>query len=194
MRQYTPDTTTPSLFDTPTSPTKRKTRTFPTDEKTLTIFKVNFWRYVQKPKDAHSCWEWEGSKLKKGYGSFSTPNGRFLAHRFSYFLLHGPIPEGLDVCHNCPDGDNPSCVNPNHLFVGTRTDNMQDCIKKGRNRPRRGEDNPWARLTEDQIPLIRNAYKKVGRHGNGVELARQYGVSKQTILAIVHRKKWSHIP
>lgn len=88
-----------------------------------------FWSKVDK---SGSCWVWTASKSPKGYGKIGIKNVPRLAHRVSYELANGPIPDGLMVCHNCPDGDNPACVNPAHLFLGTNTDNVQDMIKKGR--------------------------------------------------------------
>ncbi len=76
-----------------------------------------------------SCWEWKGRKLNSGYGSFSAGGEGRLAHRYAYERTCGGIPMGMEVCHTC---DNPTCVNPNHLFIGSRKDNMQDCLKKGR--------------------------------------------------------------
>lgn len=83
------------------------------------------------PEPNTGCWLWSGAMRKNGYGSISYRNKTIPAHRFSYAAFVAPIPVGLHVCHRC---DNPSCVNPDHLFVGTRSDNMIDCSKKGRHR------------------------------------------------------------
>lgn len=80
----------------------------------------------------NGCWEWTGFKFPKGYGQFSlTINGDRYAHRISYFLFKNVNPDKLAVCHTC---DNPSCVNPNHMFLGTLNDNNQDMIRKGRSK------------------------------------------------------------
>lgn len=73
------------------------------------------------------CWIWKG-KTTNGYGTFQN----IQAHRASWMLYRGVIPKGRNVCHNCPEGDNPICVNPDHLFTGTQKDNIQDCLRKGR--------------------------------------------------------------
>src|SRR3990167_6332282 len=87
-----------------------------------------FWRMVYR---TDWCWLWLGAKLKKGYGVFreTCPRRSVLAHRVAYELANGPIPGGKFVCHHC---DNPSCVRPSHLFLGTQKDNMADCSRKGR--------------------------------------------------------------
>ncbi len=88
-----------------------------------------FWKKIRKPDFANGCWEWLGYLDPKGYGTFGVNNKVFKAHRYSYLIHFGPIPEKLCVCHHC---DNPQCCNPDHLFLGTHNDNMQDMIKKGR--------------------------------------------------------------
>ena len=87
----------------------------------------NFWDKVSK-EDPKSCWEWNGA-MSSGYGSFHYNGKTESAHRVSYRINIGEIPDGLFVCHHC---DNPKCVNPNHFFLGTNGDNMRDAIKKGR--------------------------------------------------------------
>lgn len=86
----------------------------------------SFWDKVDKSGE---CWEWIGNKLESGYGRIGYKRKRILAHRFAWELVNGQIPNSLLVCHSC---DNPGCVKPNHLFIGTQTDNMRDMMKKNR--------------------------------------------------------------
>jgi predicted DNA-binding protein (UPF0251 family) len=119
-------------------------------------------------------------------------NGQVYAHRVSWGLHNGPIPEGMWVLHRC---DNPSCVNPTHLFLGTQADNVADMISKGRQAtPEQtahiGEKNGRARLTPDQVRTIRTL---VAGGVSETEAARRYGVGQTTVSYIVLRKSWKHI-
>ena len=89
-----------------------------------------FWSSVEKTT---SCWLWRGNKSGRGYGNLWVAGVYILAHRLSYELHSGPIPHGLLVLHDCPDGDNPLCVNPDHLWIGTQQDNVHDMFRKQRN-------------------------------------------------------------
>jgi hypothetical protein len=92
---------------------------------------AKFWSMVNIAGD-DDCWEWKRGRTERGYGSFCVHNKTRRSHRVAYALVNGPIPRGILVCHNCPDGDNPACCNPRHLWLGTQKDNTQDAIKKGR--------------------------------------------------------------
>lgn len=112
------------------------------------------------------------------------------AHRFSYVLHFGEIPEGLIVCHRC---DNPPCVNPRHLFLGTYKDNTQDCIRKGRDshhNPPKGERQHLAKLTEANVREIRAEYAA----GISIkELTAKYGLVKSSMTSVVKRQTWKHV-
>jgi hypothetical protein len=90
-----------------------------------------FWAKVDKNAPG-GCWLWTACRNQLGYGEFSVKNRSMWAHRVAWELVNGPIPNGLEICHNCPTGDNPSCVNPEHMFLGTHADNLRDAIKKQR--------------------------------------------------------------
>lgn len=141
-----------------------------------------FWTFVDKSGD---CWNWTALKNDQGYGKFVIRNKQIFAHRFSYQLANGVIPEGLFVCHHC---DNPSCVRPSHLFVGTIQDNTADCVAKGRNS--KGEKHTSAKLTENDVRQIRSEYAS---GVSGVSLAKRYKICTPTISNIIHRKSWKHI-
>jgi hypothetical protein len=162
-------------------------------------FVERFWRRVQK---SDSCWMWKGPlsgpgwRTGRGYGAFySGKNGT--AHRFSWELHFGPIPPGLFVCHKC---DTPPCVNPEHLFLGTSSDNSRDMWTKGRGRLQqpgvlaavhvRGSTSPQAKLNEEIVREIRTA---CAQGANRHELARRFAVTSTTIDKIVWRQTWRHV-
>lgn len=128
------------------------------------------------------CWLWTGATTKRGYGVLKNQQRQRMAHRIAYELFRGPLPTGLDVCHKC---DTPSCVNPNHLFLGTRKDNMQDAVAK--DRVRRGEGVPGAVLCEEAIRRIRKL--RLPQQA----IADLYGVSQTNISHIQLRKTWRHV-
>lgn len=140
-------------------------------------------RFWAKVKKSDGCWEWVGAVNSRGYGFLWVDKRSFRAHRLSWEIHHGPIPSGLLVCHRC---DNPICVNPAHLFLGTDADNNHDMRKKGRAASHRGEKNPRAKLTPEQVSEIR------GRMGekSGVKLSVEYGVNPTTIHRIWSAKRW----
>lgn len=136
------------------------------------------------------CWLWVGHKNKDGYGRMGTNQWTALAHRLS-FAFHKQIEPGSScVCHSC---DNPSCVNPDHLWLGSIRDNNLDMDAKGRrrSRPRCGAENSNSKLKSEDVSDIKRRLNS----GMGLtEIARQYGVTKQAIYSIREGKTWKSIP
>lgn len=149
-----------------------------------------FWSKVDKRSD-NECWEWTGARHVFGYGKISIRRSVCAeAHRVSYQLHYGDIPTGMLVCHSC---DNPPCVNPRHLWLGTESDNIRDAVAKGRHRRTglQGEQHPNARLTEADIRFIREHCSKT--HSMS-ELATMFNTTSGAICNIVKRRAWKHIP
>lgn len=136
-------------------------------------------RFLEKVNKADGCWLWTGSKNPNGYGQIRVDKKSILTHRVSWELYKGPIPKGLFVCHHC---DTPACVNPNHLFLGTQSDNIQDMLAKGR--------SGNAKLTVDQTREIR---ERVANGEKPIMIAKEFGVVKSTIYRVVNRKTWKEI-
>ncbi|AUR96743.1 HNH nuclease [Vibrio phage 1.232.O._10N.261.51.E11] len=133
------------------------------------------------------CWVWSAAKAGKGYGQIKIPKARkqVYAHRLSYMIHKGEITEGMEVCHTC---DNPSCVRPSHLFLGTSKDNAQDM--KSKSRHLNGIKNNQAKLTDDKVRAIHRSAK------DGVsqsKIAKANGVGQSTIWKILHGHRWEHI-
>jgi len=147
-----------------------------------------FWVKVDIPVIGYGCWDWIGASNPKGYGRFRMDGRNEGAHRASWIINRGLIPEGLHVLHHC---DNPSCCNPSHLFLGTNTDNRQDSWAKGRGKIPvfKGEDHWNSKLTESDVTEIRRLYVPRGEY-NGRVLAEMYGVTFQLISRIVNYKNW----
>lgn len=147
-----------------------------------------FWQYVDKSAE---CWEWVGGLSAGGYGQFSFNGRTRLAHRVSWQLHKGSIPDGLYVCHKC---DNRRCVNPSHLFLGTGAENSYDMIVKGRNVPpphRPGQESGAARLDNDAVREIRRLFE-IG-DVTKAELARRFGVGETTIWNVVNKRTWRNV-
>lgn len=131
------------------------------------------------------CWNWTAGKHPKGYGHIRSGGKIKAAHRVSYEIHCGTIEDGLHVCHRC---DNPACINPDHLFLGSNVDNMADKIAKGRQSRLHGADNGKAKLTDTAVRAIRAA--------KGIpssELANKYGVNRSQIWLVRTGKRWTHI-
>jgi hypothetical protein len=148
-----------------------------------------FWKKVAIAKE-NECWVWIGRIGSYNYGVFDLDNKAIRAHRFSYIIHFGEIPSSppdLCVCHTC---DNPSCVNPAHLWLGTRSQNMQDKIKKGRGNYLKGIEASNAILTEVQVKEIK---QKLKNEVKIAELSKIYGVSRIAIWHIKKGHNWKHI-
>ncbi len=144
-----------------------------------------FWSKVLTGNE-DECWEWQSCLVCKGYGGFKYKGKQVRAHRFSYELNKGPIENGLFVCHKC---DNPKCVNPSHLFLGTNLENMKDKTNKGR--AAKGEKQHLAKLTEKQVVEIRQKYAT--KNYTQSQLGREYNVDYKSICYIINRITWKHI-
>lgn len=150
---------------------------------------VRFWRFVDKTEN---CWYWTGrSRSKKGYGNISAgarDANHKLAHRLSYEIHKGAIPVGMVVMHTC---DNPSCVNPDHLVVGTQSENILDSFRKGRKISipphKQGEEHGASKLNNELVKLIRASTDSIK------SLSIFYGVSLSSIERVLNRKTWKHI-
>ena len=138
------------------------------------------------------CWEWQGATAGKGYGQFHYHKTQY-AHVSSYLFFIGSIPKRrgkkkLFVCHSC---DNPLCVNPKHLWLGTHQQNMDDMVNKGRQSHSLGEDASQSKLNTRKVLKIRRLYK-TGKYSYS-QLGKRYNVAISTIQHIVERRNWKHV-
>ncbi len=140
-----------------------------------------FGKYVKK---TDTCWLWIGSKCPKGYGRMNVKGKSVIAPRISWKIHYGGIPQGKYVLHKC---DNPSCVNPDHLYLGNQYDNMADMYRSGRAKHKRGEENGKSKLTEAIVREIRTSTNTL------VALARKFGINRRTVWSVQSRKTWRHI-
>lgn len=135
-----------------------------------------FMHYVEKTE---SCWIWKGSKDPSGYGKTNIDSKIMSAHRAVYILVKGNIEEDKFVCHSC---DNPSCVNPDHLWMGTHKENMKDMHEKGR---------IYTKLSPYQINKIRDLWER--KEMNSSELCKKFNITSGHLSNIVNRRIWKHI-
>lgn len=151
-----------------------------------TKLKERFFNFIERDGD---CWIWIGHVTQNGYGQIKYKSKALAAHRLSYEIHKGPISEGMYICHSC---DNPRCVNPEHLWEGTHTDNMRDMYAKGRQRfnPVKGQDNRASKLTEAQVVYIKQQLKLGVKQRT---LAIQFNVSDAAIHYIKTGEVWAHI-
>jgi len=140
----------------------------------------------------NGCWQWTGAKSEKGYGIITTtslkpPRRHRRAHRIIWELVHSAIPDGMQVLHTC---DNPGCINPAHLFLGTNADNMRDKVSKGRGTPPPhfyGENHPKHKLTWASVDSMRS----LAQTGQSLtSLSRQFGISLPVVSKIVRGELW----
>jgi len=141
---------------------------------------AKFFESVDRSAD---CWLWTGKTDDDGYGVFYKDGGDFRAHRVAYEVGHGSAPGDKCVCHRC---DNPRCVRPEHLFLGTSPDNTADRNAKGRQA--KGERVRFAKLTEADVLAIRASNERQ------VDLAARFGVGQPAISAVRLRQTWKHLP
>lgn len=151
----------------------------------LNLVERAFWSQVDQ---AGPCWIWMGSKINSGYGYTHLFEQRWLVHRLSWVMHRGPIPGGLLVCHNCPGGDNPACLNPEHLWLGTHQQNSDDKISKGRDNARR---SALRFLHDDQVREIRIRFALGSPQVSAV--AKEFAVPSSTIRRIVRRESYRDI-
>ncbi len=142
-----------------------------------------FWSRVDKSGGDDACWNWLAARKMTGYGQMQWNGKIHSAHHISWMLTRGQIPNGLHVLHTC---DNPSCVNPSHLWLGTNRDNSDDRERKGRGHDKRGERNGRCKISDVQVEEIRRRYAAGGVSQS--KLASEYGLVQSYVGKIVTRK------
>jgi len=148
----------------------------------------SFWDNVAITADSERCWLWTARIHPSGYGTKNWNGRKDQAHRVSWMINYGAIPDGLWVLHKC---DNPTCVNPEHLFLGTRQDNIDDMVAKGRRADTHGENHPQHKIDSRQVQEIRKRYALGGVTQKA--LGREYGVNDRQISQIINYRVWKNI-
>jgi hypothetical protein len=136
------------------------------------------------PEPNSGCILWMAKVTPSGHGMLAWHRQGRMAHRLAWTVHKGPIPEGICVCHKC---DVPSCINVDHLFLGSTQDNTADKMRKGRHRSPKGSDHGRSKLTNEQVIAIREDPRDMGR------IAWEYGVSVASISLIRRRRIWKHL-
>ncbi len=136
-------------------------------------------------ENCYGCWIVcsHKSRARGGYSIFNRDGKKWMIHRWIYQKYHGEIPKGILVCHTC---DNPSCINPDHLFIGTHRDNLIDAYQKGRLADQKGENNKHSKLTIKQIGEIRKA--KMSQK----EISKKYKICQSNVSRIKTRSRWNY--
>jgi HNH endonuclease len=147
-----------------------------------------FFEKVDTGNTVNGCWLWLAGKNHQKYGRFYYDGWDQPAHRVAYILANGPVDPKLLACHSC---DQPSCVNPSHIFMGTQKQNMEDCKKKGRFATHIGEANPRARLTNAQVIQIRKLFDS-GLYTRRA-LIKMYKIPASTLDNVIYRINWKHL-
>lgn len=153
---------------------------------------IRFWNRVNKDGPIHPthgrCWVWTGPVMPNGYGQINVKGKNCYVHRCSFLIHFGSIPDGSVICHHC---DNKRCVNPSHLFSGSQKDNRLDSVKKDRHS--RGTRQWIAKLTDDLVREIRRRYKSKSRKDGATALARELGLSHQSVWDAAVGRTWKHV-
>lgn len=155
---------------------------------TITPHAIDFFHkaYTIQP---NGCWLWHRGKHGAGYGQLYCAGGPVLAHRLSWQLHYGLIPDGMDVLHDCPGGDNRACVNPKHLWIGTASENISDAVTKGRMPI--GESVKNSKLTASAVIEMRRLRSEVGWTYQAI--ADRFHINNNTAYLAVNRRTWKHV-
>lgn len=150
--------------------------------------------FMNKIEVVDGCWVWHNYRQADGYGVIHYGRKSWLAHRLMWTLENGEIPDGMEICHHC---DNPPCVNPMHLFIGTHGDNVRDSFSKGRS-VRYGEHHSQNKLMRNDVIKIRKIFNETDFQDGGIkrfinEMAEQYNMTSSGIEKVIYRQTWRHV-